>query len=176
MDLGLTGQVVLITGGSKGIGLACAHAFAVEGARIAIASRSADNLQVSARWLQQQGHAVRTVAADLLHAKDAEAIVRNVKAALRPVDMLLSTAGAAQRTPPFELTAADWHAAMDAMYFTIIHATQAVLAGLGPRSRQHRQRGGRRPAETALTRRTTSAFKAYATHARTHWSSATACV
>ena len=37
MELGLSGKVVLVTGGSKGIGLACAGAFAAEGARIAIA-------------------------------------------------------------------------------------------------------------------------------------------
>ncbi len=135
MDLGLTGQVVLITGGSKGIGLACAHAFALEGARIAIASRSAENLEAGACWLQQQGHAVHTVAADLRRAEDAEAMVRHVEAALGPVDVLVNSAGAAQRTPPFELTAAHWHAAMDAKYFTTIHAMQAVLAGMGARGR-----------------------------------------
>jgi len=39
MDLGLHGAIVLITGGSKGLGLACAQAFLAEGARVAIASR-----------------------------------------------------------------------------------------------------------------------------------------
>jgi NAD(P)-dependent dehydrogenase (short-subunit alcohol dehydrogenase family) len=44
MDLGLAGKVVLVTGGSKGIGLACAKAFAAEGAKIAICSRSHGNV------------------------------------------------------------------------------------------------------------------------------------
>ncbi|MGH8257359.1 MAG: SDR family NAD(P)-dependent oxidoreductase, partial [Steroidobacteraceae bacterium] len=44
MDLELNGKVVIVTGGSKGIGLACARAFVQEGARVAIVSRSQENL------------------------------------------------------------------------------------------------------------------------------------
>ncbi|MBV9909094.1 MAG: SDR family NAD(P)-dependent oxidoreductase, partial [Hyphomicrobiales bacterium] len=53
MELGLENKVVLITGGSKGIGLACAQAFAAEGARIAICSRSSDNIDKAAAKLKQ---------------------------------------------------------------------------------------------------------------------------
>jgi len=49
MKLGLEGKVVVITGGSKGIGLACARAFAREGARVSIASRSEANLNQAPR-------------------------------------------------------------------------------------------------------------------------------
>ena len=45
MDLGLKDKKVLITGGSKGIGLACAKAFIAEGAKVALVSRSEDNLK-----------------------------------------------------------------------------------------------------------------------------------
>src|SRR2546426_888660 len=51
MDLGLKGRIVLITGGSKGLGLACARAFIAEGARVAIVSRSHDNLEKARREL-----------------------------------------------------------------------------------------------------------------------------
>jgi NAD(P)-dependent dehydrogenase (short-subunit alcohol dehydrogenase family) len=55
MKLGLDGKIVLITGGSKGIGLACARAFAHEGARVAIASRSQDNLDRARQVLSKEG-------------------------------------------------------------------------------------------------------------------------
>jgi NAD(P)-dependent dehydrogenase (short-subunit alcohol dehydrogenase family) len=55
MDLGLKDKVVLITGGSKGIGLACAFAFAAEGARVAIASRDAANLARRRRSCRRPG-------------------------------------------------------------------------------------------------------------------------
>ena len=52
MELGLKGKIVLVTGGSKGIGLACALGFAAEGARIAICSRSRDNIDKASAKLK----------------------------------------------------------------------------------------------------------------------------
>ena len=130
MDLGLEGKVVLITGGSKGIGLACARTFAAEGARVAIASRSEGNLAASARALRGEGFELLTVVADLVDPAQAEAMVARTEAALGPIDVLVNSAGAARRTPPAELTAQHWHAAMDAKYFTYIHAIDAVLKGM----------------------------------------------
>ncbi len=135
MDLNLGGKVVLITGGSKGIGLACAHAFLAEGAAVAIASRSTDNLGQAAAALSAGGGAVMTVAADLSNPDSAVDMVNAVEASLGPIDVLINSAGAAKRTPPGELTPAAWHAAMDAKYFTYIHAMDAVLAGMRARQR-----------------------------------------
>jgi len=133
MDLGLQNTVVLITGGSKGIGLACARSFAAEGARVAIASRSAENLSRAEATLRSEGVAVIGVAADLREPQQAAAMVRSVEAQLGPVGVLVNSAGAALRTPPDELTAAHWHAAMDAKYYTYIHAIDAVLRGMSQR-------------------------------------------
>ena len=74
MDLGLTGKTVLVTGGSKGIGLACARAFLAEGARVAIVSRAQANLDRAAAGLP----GVVAIAADLT---DAAAALSAVEAA-----------------------------------------------------------------------------------------------
>ncbi|MCX7153231.1 MAG: SDR family oxidoreductase, partial [Proteobacteria bacterium] len=77
-----------------------------------------------------EGHTVLTHAADLADPAAAPAMVAAVEAALGPVDILVNSAGAAVRTAPQELTAAAFHAAMDAKYFTYVHAMQAVLEGM----------------------------------------------
>ena len=133
MDLGLSGSIVLITGGSKGIGLACARAFAAEGARVAIASRSPENLQRAAETLEAEGIAVLPVAADLRIADDARKMAALVEERLGPIDVLVNSAGAAARSPPGELTAKHWQEAMQAKYFTYIHAMDAVLPRMAER-------------------------------------------
>jgi hypothetical protein len=120
MNLELEGSVVLITGGSKGIGLACARAFAREGARVAIASRSAENLERAQKLLRQEGVDALTVVADLRVAEDAVKMADEVEKKLGPISILVNSAGAANRTPPGELTAKHWQDAMQAKYFTYI--------------------------------------------------------
>ena len=131
MELGLNNRAVLITGGSKGIGLACARAFLDEGAKVAIVSRDRGNLDKAAGQLGK----VATIVADLVQADDAKRMAREAEAVLGPIDVLVNSAGAAKRYPPDELNAQSWHAAMDAKYFTYIHAMDAVLPSMRDRNR-----------------------------------------
>jgi len=137
MNLELANKVVLITGGSKGIGLACARAFLAEGARVAIASRERANLDAAKAALGADQDSLVTIEADLTRPEDADAMATTATQALGPIDVLVNSAGAARRTPFDELTAADWQAAMQAKFFTYIHAMQAVLVQAGMA-----QRGG----------------------------------
>jgi NAD(P)-dependent dehydrogenase (short-subunit alcohol dehydrogenase family) len=57
-------------------------------------------------------------------------VVAEVEAKLGPVDILVNSAGAAKRTPPEDLTNESWRAAMDAKYFTYVHAIDAVIKGM----------------------------------------------
>ena len=85
MDLGLNDKKVLITGGSKGIGLACARAFMAEGAKVAIVSRSQENLN-QARTLLGNAY---TATADLINAAAAAAMVEKVEKEFGPIDVLV---------------------------------------------------------------------------------------
>jgi NAD(P)-dependent dehydrogenase (short-subunit alcohol dehydrogenase family) len=131
MELGLKNRSVLVTGGSKGIGLACARAFLDEGARVAIVSRDRSNLDKAAAQLGK----VVTIVADLVQADDAKRMAREAEAMLGPIEVLVNSAGAAKRYPPDELIAQSWHAAMDAKYFTYIHAMDALLPSMRDRKR-----------------------------------------
>jgi NAD(P)-dependent dehydrogenase (short-subunit alcohol dehydrogenase family) len=135
MDLELKDKVVLITGGSKGIGLACAHAFAREGARVAIVSRNVDNLEAAKRELEEAGHQVLTRQADLGQADAAQAAIAAVSSELGPIDILVNSAGAAKRYPPATLTPQSWRDAMDAKYFPYINAMDAVIKPMAERGR-----------------------------------------
>ncbi len=130
MNLNLTGKVVLITGGSKGIGLACARSFAAEGAKVAIVSRSAENLSSAVTALKKDGHNVFSHAADLVSAEAAEKAVAAIEAALGPIDILINSAGGAKRVVPEDLNAQAWRIAMDAKFFTYINAMDAVLKSM----------------------------------------------
>ncbi len=135
MDLGLTGKVVLITGGSKGIGLACARAFAAEGARVAIASRSQENLDRAREDLKKEGVDVFVVAADLTQADAATVMVAAAQKALGPIDVLVNSAGAAKRHALDEYDSHAWHHGMESKFFPYVHAIDAVRAGMIERKR-----------------------------------------
>ncbi len=135
MDLGLTDRIVVVTGASKGIGYACAEAFAREGARVVLVSRSGENLDAALARFPATRHAPRAVVADLVHAGQAARMADEIERDVGPIDILVNSAGAARRHAPQDLDAAAWHAAMDAKYFSYIHPIDAVLKRMAARGR-----------------------------------------
>jgi NAD(P)-dependent dehydrogenase (short-subunit alcohol dehydrogenase family) len=135
MDLGLKDKVVLITGGSKGIGFACARAFALEGAKVAIVSRDPANLARAYEQLKQEGLHVHRTRADLHEPHSAADIVEEVSTAVGPIDVLVNSAGAARRYDPETLDADAFRATMEAKYFPYIYPQQEVLRRMAERAK-----------------------------------------
>jgi NAD(P)-dependent dehydrogenase (short-subunit alcohol dehydrogenase family) len=129
MKLGLDGKVVLITGGSKGIGLACARAFLDEGAKVGIISRSQANLDAARAALGK----VAGYAADLIDPAQALAALDALEAELGPVDVLVNSAGAARRVPPEDLTPERWRAAFDAKLFSYVNMFDPAVKRMAAR-------------------------------------------
>jgi NAD(P)-dependent dehydrogenase (short-subunit alcohol dehydrogenase family) len=134
MDLKLTGQHVLVTGGSRGIGLACALEFLREGARVSIAGRQPEHLQSAKAHLKQEtGVDVITQSADLSDAQAALALVDATEREGGPIDILVNSAGAARLTPFAELSPAAWQAAMQAKFFSYINVTDPLIKRMAAR-------------------------------------------
>ena len=130
MDLGLKNKNVLVTGGSGGIGLACARAFISEGARVALVSRSQENLVAAKRLLEGETY---IIAANLMSRTEAATMVERVENEFGQLHVLVNAAGAAKRHRPEELTPEAWHDGMNAKYFPYIHVIDPVIKRMGGR-------------------------------------------
>jgi 3-oxoacyl-[acyl-carrier protein] reductase len=112
MELGLEGRVALVTGGSKGIGRACAAGLAAEGCRLALCARGAEALAGAAAEVGAKGAEVLTVPADLAEPEAAGRVVEATIARFGRLDVLVNNAGAIRGGDflgtPAEQWAEDW--------------------------------------------------------------------
>ncbi|HEY5897600.1 MAG TPA: short-chain dehydrogenase/reductase [Burkholderiales bacterium] len=119
MDLGLKGKSVLITGGSKGIGLACAKAFAAEGARLHLAARDRARLEQAAKTI---GGQVETHSVDL---RDPAAL-RKLASECADVDVLVNNAGDIPGGSIETMDEAKWRHAWELKVFGFINLTREI--------------------------------------------------
>ena len=104
MNLTMTDRVAVITGGSKGIGLACARRFAESGARVAIVARGAEGLASARASLAKDALDVRDYVCDVSRAADISKAYAKIVADFGKIDILVNNAGTS-RAMAFETIA-----------------------------------------------------------------------
>ena len=130
MDLELRGKIVLITGGSKGIGLACAKGFAAEGCRVHIAARSVAALeQARASLVKDYGVEVTCHPYDLSVTENVIALAHECG----DLDILVNCAGAIPHGRIDQVDDERWRKGWDPKVFGFINLTREVYAGMKER-------------------------------------------
>ena len=133
MDLGLQDKVVVVTGSSRGIGLAEAQLFAAEGARVAINGVDPGRAESAAAAIRAAGGEAQAFAADVTRAAAVDELFARVAAALGPCDVLVNNAGLAGRhlgKPADRITEEDWDAVLDSHLRATWLCTRAALPAM----------------------------------------------
>ncbi|WP_338869437.1 SDR family oxidoreductase [Spirosoma sp. SC4-14] len=120
-------KTVIITGGSRGLGLELARAFAEEGAHVAICARDEDELERARQDLRMRGHDIFTYACDITSKLQAEQFVAAVGQVLGPVDVLVNNAGTIIVGPLEHMTEGDFRETMESNFWSAFTMVNAVL-------------------------------------------------
>ncbi|HYO58778.1 SDR family NAD(P)-dependent oxidoreductase [Archangium sp.] len=130
MDLGLGGKVVLVTGGSDGLGAAVARRLVREGARVALCARGAERLEATASSLREMGGEVLSLVTDVTRPEQVERFVDAAVERWGRVDGLVNNAGIAAARPFPEVDDAAWEADLQLKLFAAVRASRRVLPHL----------------------------------------------
>src|SRR5262245_13204391 len=120
-------KVVLITGGSRGLGLVLAREFAAEGAKIAITARDLNELDRARKELEACGVEVFDAVCDVRDEADVAHLIRDVRTRYGRIDVLVNNAGVIQAGPFAVQTTQDFADAMDVHFWGPYYTMKAVL-------------------------------------------------
>jgi NAD(P)-dependent dehydrogenase (short-subunit alcohol dehydrogenase family) len=133
MNLSMKDRVAVVTGGSKGIGIAVARRFAESGATVAILARGAADLKTARETLAKDGLAVRDYVCDVSRAADITSTYDRIVADCGKIDVLVNNAGTA-RTLAFEnISDEAWQEDLDLKLFAAIRFSRLVWGGMKQR-------------------------------------------
>src|SRR5271163_264513 len=127
MDLGLTGKVAMVSGASRGLGRAMAHALADEGMHLSVCARTRDALNEAVVELSRAGSAIGFVG-DITKPEDAQKWVDETVARFGGVDVLVNNAGGARPGTLAELPESAWQAEFDLNLFTPVRLARLCAA------------------------------------------------
>jgi len=138
MDLGLTDKVAIVTGSSRGLGLASARALVAEGCRVCVCARGAERLAEAAIEVEaaaRRPNMVFAVQADVSTTAGVELVIDRTIETFGGLDILVNNVGRAAGSGLLETSDADWQAAFDETLFPAIRASRLAVPHL-------KQRGG----------------------------------
>ncbi len=128
-------QVVVITGGSAGIGRATALAFVRRGDRVAILARDPDRLEAACAELRATGGTVLGIPVDVADAAQVEQAAERVERELGPISVWVNNVSTTVFAPVLETTPEEFRRVTEVAYLGAVHGTQAALRRMLPRNR-----------------------------------------
>jgi 3-oxoacyl-[acyl-carrier protein] reductase len=133
----LAGMTALVTGASRGIGLAIAHRLGELGARLSLCARDSARLEAAAAALRNEGFEALAMVADVTHANEIQSLVDRTHRELGPIEILINNAGIGRFGPAHQMSEADWDAVLDTNLKSVFLVTRAVAPGMIERKRGH---------------------------------------
>jgi 3-oxoacyl-[acyl-carrier protein] reductase len=136
MDLGLTDKVAIVTGSSRGLGLASARALVAEGCRVCICARGAERLAEAAVEVEaaaRRPNMVMTVQADVSTPDGVELVIARTVETFGALDVLVNNVGRAGGADLIDTSDAEWRAAFDETLFPAIRASRLAVPHLRAR-------------------------------------------
>jgi 3-oxoacyl-[acyl-carrier protein] reductase len=137
MEKPLNGKVALVTGGSRGIGLAIARSLGRLGAKLSLCSRNADQLENAATEMRGEGVNVVITAADVTRSDDIEKLVQKTEQSLGAIDVLVNNAGIGYFGPFQAAAESDWDAVLDTNLKAVFLLSKSVASGMIERRTGH---------------------------------------
>ena len=123
----LAGKVAVVTGGSRGIGLAVADALARDGASVVISGTSQSHLDAAMKALAAHGRRVSAVQADVRRYTDVETLMSTAVADFGGLDILINNAGVGVFKPVAETTVEEWHRVLDTNLSGVFYCCHAAI-------------------------------------------------
>jgi NAD(P)-dependent dehydrogenase (short-subunit alcohol dehydrogenase family) len=133
MNVTMKDRVAVVTGGSKGIGLAVAGRFAESGAKVAMLARGAQDLKAAREHLARDGMEVRDYVCDVSKAAEIAKTHDRVVADLGPIDVLVNNAGTSRAMAFETVTDEIWQEDLDLKLFAAIRFSRLVWPGMKAR-------------------------------------------
>jgi 3-oxoacyl-[acyl-carrier protein] reductase len=133
----LEGKIALVTGASRGIGLAVARKLGRLGAKVSLCARDAKRLEVAAGELQSDGTNTLAVASDVTRPDEVAAFVAKTLRSLGPIEILVNNAGIGYFGPTHQADESIWDSVLDTNLKSVFLTSKAVAPGMIERRSGH---------------------------------------